>query len=63
MSENAAEPVRGVAGHLLPGSREAWAWLRDGLLVWSEVTAQAFTLLVARLFVFLASWFFFQVCV
>ena len=51
--------MRGVAGHLLLGSREAWAWLRDGLLVWSEVTAQAFTLLVARLLCFV-SWFFFS---
>lgn len=42
----------------LLGSREAWAWLRDGLLVWPEVTAQAFTLVVARLLRFV-SWVFF----
>lgn len=46
----------------LLGSREAWAWLRDGLLVWPEVTAQAFTLVVARLLRFVSWVFLFQVC-
>ena len=48
------ESVGGVAGHRLLGSREAWPWLRDGLLVWPEVMAQDLTLVVARLLRFVS---------
>lgn len=54
MSENATESVCGVAGHRLLGSREAWPWFRDGLLVRPEVMAQDLTLVVARLLRFVS---------
>lgn len=41
-----------------PRVQRSWKRLRDGLLVWSEVTAQAFTLVVAS-FVFRILVFFF----